>query len=574
MFEFIKKKGFQSLVPIILVFLLALFLRLVWLDRVPGAVSGDELNYILPAKSVALSGEDLSFHWNLFQSILFKYPTVLPQAELPYFLIFPAVALLPLGLFTTTLPFAIVSAGTAAAMYLFVRQLFGNRAAIVAGILTAINPWQIFLGRTAYDMIPSPFFFLLGLYFLIREKGPRILIALPFLILAFYSYIGTKTVLIPIVVAASLFAYFVNKRKFLKQYLILNSVCILLIGIFALSLLGGAGRAGELALPTDPAIAAQVDGFRKASLAPDLLKNIFDNKFTIFTKIMLTKTANAFSPEHLFISSDNFTALYGHGLFYFVDALFLIIGFGFMYAAKNKTFLFIGSLILISAIPHVIHTVKTEVFTPHLALFFTLLIIPVAVGLAHVINFKNKILPVLIIAIYALSFSRFLYIYFFQYPLYGHFDFPARVVAKYASLAAGQGTKVDLYVSGTHDFYKKYIFYTDTFNRENFDEIKTSTNSHKYTLGNISFIPCGDIAEKFDEKAVSVYHSVLCGEFPTGTHSAKISRLDDGGEIYRIYNDNVCSTFDLKAYPSGLKITDFSVESLSAQKFCEAFIVR
>jgi hypothetical protein len=180
----------------------------------------------------------------------------------------------------------------------------------------------------------------------------------------------------------------------------------------------------------------------------------------------------------------------------------------------------------------------------------------------------------LIIVIYTVSFSRFLYIYFFQFPLYGHFDLPARIVAKYAFLASKENDKVDIYVSGTHDLYKKYIFYTDSFNSENFGEIKTSTNTHKYKLGNINFIPCGDIFEKFDPHAVSIYHSVLCGSFEEGTKSAMISRLDDGGEIYSIYNDAVCSKFNLKAYPSNLKIDEFSIEGLSAQKFCESFIVR
>jgi len=51
-----------------------------------------------------------------------------------------------------------------------------------------------------------------------------------------------------------------------------------------------------------------------------------------------------------------------------------------------------------------------------------------------------------------------------------------------------------------------------------------------------------------------------------------IPRLSDGGQSYDIFNDKTCQNFSLKGYPTDLQISDFAIESQTAQKFCETFI--
>ena len=46
----------------------------------------------------------------------------------------------------------------------------------------------------------------------------------------------------------------------------------------------------------------------------------------------------------------------------------------------------------------------------------------------------------------------------------------------------------------------------------------------------------------------------------------------DGGGVFNIYNDKVCSGYTLKRYPYNLQFSDFAVEKLSKEKFCQTFI--
>ena len=99
-----------------LIFLLATILRFLWLDRVPTAITGDELTYILNIKSVALTGTGLRDNWSLLSALFFKYPIGLPQAELPYFILLPAVSFLNLSLLNVRLIYAAISVATVFAM--------------------------------------------------------------------------------------------------------------------------------------------------------------------------------------------------------------------------------------------------------------------------------------------------------------------------------------------------------------------------------------------------------------------------------------------------------------------------
>ena len=69
---------------LIAIILLAAFLRFFWLDRIPNAVSGDELTYIFTAKSMFLSGSDITHTWSPLSIFAFRYPPGEVQAELVF----------------------------------------------------------------------------------------------------------------------------------------------------------------------------------------------------------------------------------------------------------------------------------------------------------------------------------------------------------------------------------------------------------------------------------------------------------------------------------------------------------
>src|SRR6185437_9740128 len=100
------KKFFLSFFFILLV---AFSLRVVFLDRVPTAVSNDEIDYLLNSKSAFLSGSDISHTWNPFT---FTPPkSSFPQAEIVPLVTFWLVGPLPLSLLTSKLIYVLFSTG-------------------------------------------------------------------------------------------------------------------------------------------------------------------------------------------------------------------------------------------------------------------------------------------------------------------------------------------------------------------------------------------------------------------------------------------------------------------------------
>lgn len=575
-FEVIKNKNLRIFVSLAIVLSLAAVVRLVFLNSVPGAVGGDELTYILIAKFMGLTGSDILGNWNPLSIFLFNYPSGFPQAELPYFLLYPAVNFFGATLVAIRVTYVIFSIGTVLLVYLFTKELLGQKVGLIAAALTAINPWQIFIGRTTYEVVLSTFFYLAAIFILLKVRGRNILFTIPLFLLAFYSYIGMKVALVPIVAIVSIYAYLLNHKKYAKEYIILNIAALMFVLFFLVSVSHGEQtRVGELFTPRLPEIANQVNDLRKNSVSGIPMTNLLDNKFIIYFQILFSKVLNIFSPDYLFFRSDDFVGIFRHGLFYFPDAIFLFLGAAFLFQ-KRKIFIFLSGLLGASALPQILFTSRTDVFSPHVALFVTFLIIPIAYGISRVLgDLKSKITLGLIISLYIIFFLNFVHIYFFEFPIQGHFDFPSRVMANYVARATAHREKADLYVRITEDAYKKYLFYTSSIKKADIGEIRKSFATHKHSIGNVTFISCLDMNKTNKPKNLTIYQSSLCQDVSLDTPFLRISRWTDGGEIYRIYNERFCSShFSQKPYPSNFKLNQLAPETLTDQEFCETFVSR
>lgn len=572
------KKLLLNYWPLILILLLASILRFLWLDKVPNAIGGDELTYIVNARAMFLTGTDISGTWNPLTGLIFQYPAyTLPQAELPYFLISPFVGIFGFSIFWARVPFVLLSVGSVLLIFLITKALFNEKAALATSFIAAINPWSIYIGRTSYESTPAVFFFLLSLYALLVLKSKKILLTIPILFLAFYSYVGTKVSFIPFVIIVLLYSYFfVNKKKYLKEYLIVLTSCLILVAFFAFSVFttSGPSRAGELISFNSPQIAKEVDSIRKTTMESPL-KVVFENKFTVFSRIVFTKLIKSFSFDYLFISGDQFYSNLRHGFFYILDALFLVLGFAFAYSLRKKSFFLIFSIALIGVLPQILYSNKLDNFSVHLSLMFAVLPIFIGVGISESVNlFKNKfqstVSLVVIVALYFFLFFNFLNIYFYQFPLGGYFDFQVRVLSKYLVLANNENVQIAVYTPSTPDIFKKYIFYSNSYDKDTYLAIRKNYKSANFKFNNIEFRGCDNTIDASAKKEIIVYDS-NCGSSKEVSHLA-IPRLSDGGESYKIYNDKVCSAFNLKRYPEGLKISDFAIEMLSNKDFCQTFI--
>lgn len=563
---------FRNYLPLILIVAFGLLLRLVYLDRIPTAIGGDELNYLLTAKSIVEQGTDLFGTWNPLSILIFRYPFGETQAELPYLFYTPAVFLFDLSLFSARITNVIFSTLLIVVVFLLGRRLFNEKVGLIASFLMAINPWFIYIGRTSYEATISVFFYLLSLYIILFFKGKSIYFALPTLLLAFYSYIATKVILVPFVLVAALFAYFVLKnKKYKREYLVLVLFSVILSAVFFLlvSIDPTRSRVGDIMTPWSKDIIEEVNDVRKHTVGSPAM-SVLENKYTIFARSVVIKTIKSLSFEYHFVYGDNFFSLWRHGFFYFIDLIFLLAGSLLLFKKNSKVFLFLGSLLLIGVIPQVMHKTLEENFSIHITMLFPFVILLVSYGIYALIDqFKiQKVLFAGVFVLYLIFTLNFLHIYFLQHPLSGYFDFPVRVLSAYAQKADGP---IDVYTPRSFDLYKKYLFYANKIEKENIDEIKKAYESDDARIGNIRFRGCNPDIDFSKEKNTILYDSE-CASPLKDTNHISIARLDDGGKVYKIYNDKVCRGVGLSSYPTGLSLSKFNIEGLSKQDLCATYI--
>lgn len=571
-----------SLFSLVVIVALALFLRIIWLDKVPIGISDDELDYVFNAKAVFLTGKDITGTWNPL--LLTTPPLETPKGETPYLIVAPLIGPLPFSLFNARLPYAFFNTIFVVVLYLLAYRLFGKTPAIITGFVAAINPYMIYFGRTAFDAPLASLFFFFGLLILIVSRGWKILFAfLPFF-LGFYSYIGTKLIFIPFTIICIFFSWFViNEKKYTKQYIVL---AFLMVSIFVYYILSSmvfqtnksSTRLSELATPFSSSVIQTVDEQRKLSVV-NPAQELFTNKITVFTRQALEKYFGVFSTQFLFLYGDGRStfSVWQHGMFYYLDLLFILIGLYALYK-KNKQILFLlAAILFIAPLPSVASSVGTT-YPIRSTLLFPALILLIGCGISHVISsvkfFSSKFLPIIITLLYIMLLSNFLYIYFFRNPVYNSegFNFSARVLSRYIDLAKHEGQNVTIIADSTgiaSSPSKQHLFYTNSYNRESAQEITYFLRNKVSKYGNLTITNC---PEKFPNNTIITIYDSQCMNLGKNPNRLSIAQLSDGGEIYKIFNDRVCNEYKLGRYPTGVKLHDFEVEKLSKSEFCLKFI--
>ncbi|OGH11110.1 MAG: hypothetical protein A3B38_02755 [Candidatus Levybacteria bacterium RIFCSPLOWO2_01_FULL_36_13] len=572
----LSRFNLRAFLPLILILSIAIFFRFAFLDKVPNAIGGDEIVYVLNSKALYLTGHDIFGSWSPVNGLFFQYPKGETQAELPYILYSAVVGPLPFSMLSAKLANAVLGVLLVVIIYLVSRQLLGKSPALFAAGVAAINPWLIYMGRTAYEAIPATLFYFIALFVLLKAKGWKILWSFPFIVLAFYSYIATKVIFIPFVLITILYCYLViNKKKFLKPYLVLFFLCFMLVLLFFISLKlnPSTSRVSEILTPSNSAIAQEVDYLRKTSIQSPF-SNLFTNKYTVFTNIVVTKALKTFSFDYLFVSGDEFFSIKRHGLFYYIDSIFIFLGALFLFSRKKSVFVLLSSLAVAGIIPMVIHTAKIDIFSIHASLTYPFLIILSGAGIWYLIEIlkskRAKIIAILIIvSLYTLSAVNFLNIYLYWFPIQGYFDFPVRVISSYAHRAP-PSQKITVYTTSDYDYFKKFLFYTNGYNKNTAQKVTENLNKKSYSLGNVTFAPCQRPKDLKNKNNVALV-DIRCGIVPTENHLS-ISQLKDGGERIQIFNDAYCREFGLRRYPYEIKLSDFDIEGLSNRDFCKTFI--
>ncbi len=552
--------------------------RLLYLNSIPNGISDDELEFVLNAKAIFYTGYDIAGKWSPFNSS-YKMNIFPP---LPYVLTALWQGIMPLRNDLARIPYIFSYICLIFILYGITVRLINRNAAIIVGVMAAINPWGIFFSRTSFESPISTMFYMLAFYLVLITKGNFILLTIIPLTMAFFTYTGGKLILLPFSLILFVYAWFVvHKKKYTTQFLVASVAVIILLIYQIVSIRTEAigSRITEIAQPYSPFITSIVETKRQTSVI-GFPSFIFSNRFLSYAEYVFNKYAEAFSPKLLYMTGDirsTYSMSY-HGYFYLFDMFFFPIGMYFLFRYKRRIFSLLSCLLIIAPLPAVLGTVDTGFIALRGALLFPIMIMIHGIGLYFLLTKKHTIMyriTIWVIAcIYIISFFNFIYMYFYRYGVYSSeaYGFSRRILGNYIRLASPH-TPLTIVTGDPDSLLKHYLFVSNGYNRTNAMNIRAVLGKPVISIANMTIIQCDTVMDLSPKNTIIIETGRCEKKYapPLDTHDS-IPILSDGGEIFKIYGDALCASFPKKRYPSDIRIEDFNIQELSTERFCTQFI--
>lgn len=281
------------------------------------------------------------------------------------------------------------------------------------------------------------------------------------------------------------------------------------------------------------------------------------------------------SPPYLFTEGDLFFPLRGQGMFYAVDLIFFLLGCFFLFNKRKIYIVCAGAYLLIGALPQMLFESQSD-YSLHLAMMFPVMVVCIGYGIDRTLACSPKqyrfLLTGCIAVLYLASVTNFGYAYFFKHPLQEYGDVHMRILSEYMLLNQKRNIPVSFYSDSNIDFLDKYLFYTNSLNRNTIVLLRKTKNVDGLELSGIHFYGCDSSLDMSNIPGVVIIDTA-CSPKTTRKHLS-ISRIDDAGEIYKIYDDILCSTYNLQRYPNHITHAQLAIDSLHEKQFCETYINR
>ncbi|OGM32914.1 hypothetical protein A3D01_05050 [Candidatus Woesebacteria bacterium RIFCSPHIGHO2_02_FULL_39_13] len=294
---------------IIIILLVAAFLRLWKLGTIPPHLTSDEAALGYNAYSILKTGKD---EYGKIFPIVFKsfgdYKT-----GFYIYLTVPTVAVFGLNEFSVRLPSALLGVLAVLLIYLIVKEFKVERnLEILAPALLAINPWHIHFSRGAWETNASLTLTLLGIYFFLKslKSAKFIILSSFFFSLTILTYQGSKlATTIVVLILIIVFRKEVRDLFTLKKREILVSLSVGLIiclPIIASLFQGRVGRLGIYSIFSYPRKESSLQVFldQGKEKVGGINYYIFHSESLNFTRAILGRWFNHFSGRFLFFEGD------------------------------------------------------------------------------------------------------------------------------------------------------------------------------------------------------------------------------------------------------------------------------
>lgn len=284
---------------LLLIFLLALFLRVIFLGSVPSGFHNDEVDVGYVGKFLILHGRDPA--GNILPLAFNKYGDFRPTGL--FYLAGISQLIFGTSEFAVRLPTALFGALTVFPLFFLARELFAETAAYFAAFFLAILPWHIVLSRAGHEAIVGYFLITWGLFFLLKflkktadaAKNDRKFLVSSFLFLigSYLFYHGTRTI-VPLILLPMLLIW--RRRDFAKFIAI-----FLMLTIIIVALPIGRGRLAQVIFYKNPGTVKKLSELPFADQGNLALARIFHNKPVVYTRELVGQYLQYFSPDFLFL---------------------------------------------------------------------------------------------------------------------------------------------------------------------------------------------------------------------------------------------------------------------------------
>jgi len=437
------------------------FLRFIFINQNPPSLNWDEVSHGYNAYSIITTGRD---EWGVMLPNIFR---AYGDYKLPVYIYSTALSVLLFGLneFAVRLPSAISGVITVIFSYFLVYELFKDKAynvnnkllASVASLLVAVEPWSLFLSRGAFEANLALTFIIGGVYFfiLLGRRSKYLVLSSILFGLSVWTY-NSARIFVPLILAILIYfykkelvdCYKKNKATFLLSFIITLTFFVPMF----LQLASPVGRAryGKVALINEGAV-AEINELRRTSSFSPMVSRLFYNKGTFFIQRFVVNYFSHFSPLFLFIEGGSHYqfSIPNHGLVYFVNFVFLVIGLVSILKKRIRSSRLVVCWLLLSPIPSSLtseapHVLRSIIMLPVPMILSSLGFVKMVSwvksrlkGYSHVSQVTKGVIVVYVFILFV-SLSQYLNLYFKDYRneyswswQYGHKQLVAYVRERY-----------------------------------------------------------------------------------------------------------------------------------------------
>lgn len=448
---------------VIIIFSLALILRVWKITEFPAGLNADEAAIGYNAYSLVLTGKDEFGHsWPIsFQSFNDFKP------GLYFYLVLPFVKVLGLNELAIRLPSVILGSMTVAVLYFLVIELFkSDFLASICSFFLAISPWHLQFSRGGWETNAATFFIVLGVYFFFKTIRNSKYIAFSFFsfILSLYTYHSAR-IISPLLLLGLIILNFgkifkKDNRRWLAVSFLMGFILVIPL---ATSMIkgGGVSRFSGVGIFADEGPYWRTNELRGQHQDPySRSVKLIHNKYLEYGLRFFDNYFRHFSGDFLFISGDEIqrNRVPEMGQMYLVEIPFLLLGFYFLIRNRPKNWLFLLWWLIVAPLASAL-----TFQSPH-AIRALNMIIPLVIisgyGLMNLLTLGQEILKkklmflagCLLFTIYFWNFSFYLHQYYIHY----HQIYPAAWEYGFKELAG--------YLQDNEQKYQK-IYITDRYDQ-------------------------------------------------------------------------------------------------------------